>query len=172
MRSDNYFSKDLYQIPVKNLAGKTTTLAPYRGKVMLIVNVASRCGFTSQYAELQSLYDAFKEEGFVVLGFPCNQFLRQEPDEAQAIKAWTQSCFQITFPLFGKVDVRGRSQAPLYRYLARCIEKKPWILIPWNFTKVLVNSEGRVLKRFLPTTAIEVIRQEIIHLLPGQNKHF
>lgn len=163
--SSKHFSSDLYQIPVIDIDGKTTTLAPYRGKVMLIVNVASRCGFTPQYAELQDLYEGFKEKGFVVLGFPCNQFFRQEPDEGKVIKAWTKRCFQVTFPLFAKVDVRGKSQAPIYRYLAGHIEKKPWVLIPWNFTKVLVSSEGQVLKRFLPTTSIEVIRQEVIKLL-------
>ena len=156
----------LYDIPVSTIHGETTTLRTYQGKVMLIVNVASRCGFTSQYAELEALYQDFQGHGFVVLGFPCDQFMHQEPGSNAEIKAFAESCFRVTFPLFAKVDVKGEGQSPLYAYLAKHIEKRPIKFIPWNFTKILVDAQGRVLQRYLPITSFKTIRKAVENLLP------
>jgi len=156
----------IYKVPVLAMNGESTTLEPYQGQVMLIVNVASRCGFTPQYTELESMYRDYQKRGFVVLGFPCDQFMNQEPGGNQDIKAFAESCFRVTFPLFGKIDVRGKQQAPIYAYLKKHIEKWFFIFIPWNFTKVLVDSEGRVLRRFLPMTSIKTVRAAIEAILP------
>lgn len=156
---------ELYTLPLKTIEGETTTLEAYQGKILLIVNVASRCGFTSQYQDLEALHREYAKQGVCVLGFPCNQFLNQEPGEAEAIKQFATSCFRVTFPLFEKIDVKGTKQSPLYAYLAKHIEKKPWIFVPWNFTKILVGQDGRVLQQFLPTTKISVVRKKIDALL-------
>jgi glutathione peroxidase len=158
---------ELYAIPFKTIDGETTTLAPYRGKVLLIVNVASRCGFTSQYKDLEALHREYHKEGVRVLGFPCNQFLNQEPGDASSIKAFTTSCFRITFPLFEKLCVKGPKQSPLYAYLKQHIEKKPWIFVPWNFTKILVSPDGRVLQQFSPIKKPSTIQETIDGLLKG-----
>ncbi len=157
--------KSLYEIPIKQLDGTETTLAPFAGQVLLIVNVASRCGFTRQYQALEALYQTYHADGLQVLGFPCNQFLRQEPGDSQSIHAFTQSCFRITFPLFEKIDVKGPHQSPLYAYLASHIQKKPWVFIPWNFSKILVSPKGEVLRQFSPFTAPEKITPYIKQLL-------
>ncbi len=155
----------LYDIPLLTIDGQETTLEPYQGKVLLIVNVASRCGFTPQYRVLQQLYEDYQSRGFSVLGFPCNQFLHQEPSNNKEIKTFANDCFRTTFPLFAKLNVKGTQQSPLYHYLAKHIEKKPWIFIPWNFTKVLVDQKGHVLKRYLPTTSIKKIRHDLDRML-------
>ncbi|KTD33367.1 glutathione peroxidase [Legionella nautarum] len=160
---------NLYTTEVTTIGGQSMTLEPFQGQVLLIVNVASRCGFTPQYAELETLYREFKTRGFSILAFPCDQFLHQEPGSNQEIQAFAESCFNISFPLFAKIDVKGKEQAPLYTYLAKHIEKKPWKFIPWNFTKILVDTQGRVLKRYLPTTSFKKIRKEIEPLLPVSN---
>ncbi|MCH9756349.1 MAG: redoxin domain-containing protein [Gammaproteobacteria bacterium] len=157
--------KALYDIPLKTLDGTKTTLAPYQGDILLIVNVASRCGFTSQYKALEQFYRDYKELGVQVLGFPCNQFLHQESGDAKAIQQFTESCFNITFPLFEKINVKGPHQSPLYAYLAQHIQKKPWIFIPWNFTKILISRNGDVLKQFLPLTTPAQIEKSIQQLL-------
>ncbi len=157
---------DLYHIPLASSTGQSVNLEPYKNQVILIVNVASRCGFTPQYAELETLYRDYKDRGFTVLGFPCNQFLKQEPGTDEEIQTFAQSCYRVTFPLFSKIDVKGKDQSPLYNYLSKNMEKKPWKFIPWNFTKILVDPNGRVLKRFLPTTAFKTLREEIEPLLP------
>ncbi|MDX2345527.1 MAG: redoxin domain-containing protein [Legionella sp.] len=157
--------KKLYQIPLKTLGGKQATLAPYAGDILLIVNVASRCGFTKQYKALEALYQEHKAHGVQVLGFPCNQFLNQEPGDKQQIQAFTDSCFRITFPLFEKINVKGKNQSPLYTYLAQHIQKKPLVFVPWNFTKILVSREGDILRQFLPTTSPQKISKHIQQLL-------
>lgn len=156
----------LYTTAVKAMNGDMTNLEAYVGQVLLIVNVASRCGFTPQYAELETLYRQYNSRGFTVLGFPCDQFLHQEPGGNDEIKAFAKSCYQITFPLFAKIEVKGKQQAPLYAYLAKHIKKRPWKFIPWNFTKILVDTQGNVLKRYLPTTSFKTIHNEIALLLP------
>ncbi|WP_051555204.1 glutathione peroxidase [Legionella fairfieldensis] len=154
----------LYTIPILTMNGTTTTLDAYQNQVLLIVNMASRCGFTPQYKELEALYQDYKAQGFSVLGFPCDQFMHQEPGSNKEIKALAESCYKITFPLFAKIDVKGSNQAPLYTYLTQHIQKKPWKLIPWNFTKFLVDAEGNVLKRYLPITSFKKIREELERL--------
>lgn len=151
----------LYDIPITAIDGTETTLKPYQGQVLLIVNVASLCGFTPQYAELQTLYQDYQSRGFSVLGFPCDQFLHQEPGTNQEIKDNAQQCYRITFPLFAKIDVTGKHRAPLYDYIGTHIQKKPIKLIPWNFTKVLIDRQGNVLQRYLPTTSFKTIRKAI-----------
>ena len=163
----NSKENELFEIPVTDIVGKTTTLKPYIGKVMLIVNVASRCGFTSQYKELEQLYLDYKSRGLVVLGFPCDQFLHQEPGQNKQIKEFAESCYRVTFPRFAKINVIGDKRSPIYSYLAKNIEKKPLILIPWNFTKILVDANGKILKRYLPTKSFKAIREEIETLLPA-----
>jgi glutathione peroxidase len=152
---------NIYTIPLKTLDGTETTLAPYQGDMLLIVNVASRCGFTSQYKALEALHQDYQARGLHVLGFPCNQFLHQEPGDADTIQHFTSSCFHITFPLFEKTQAKGQNQSPLYAYLEQHIEKKPWLFVPWNFTKILVGRDGRVLQHFLPTTRLTYIKHTI-----------
>ena len=134
MNQQDYEHNELYDIPLTTIDGKTTSLSPYHGQVMLIVNVASRCGFTPQYAELEALHQDYQHRGLVVLGFPCNQFLHQEPDTNEAIKTFAESCFRVTFPLFAKIDVKGAKQSPLYAWLRKHLKKRPLKFIPWNFT--------------------------------------
>lgn len=155
----------IFDIPVFSTDGQETTLKPYAGKVLLIVNVASKCGFTKQYTELEVMYRDFQSRGFVVLGFPCNQFMQQEPKSNQEIKEFASSCFNVTFPLFAKLDVKGTSQAPLYAYLSEHLEKKPWKFVPWNFTKIIVDREGRVLRQFLPVAPMKKVRKAVEALL-------
>lgn len=166
MPNHQHLNEDLYQIPLTTTEGSSVNLKPYQNQVLLIVNVASLCGFTPQYADLETLYREYKDRGFTVLGFPCDQFLHQEPGSNKEIKAFAESCYRVTFPLFAKLKVKGKEQSPLYQYLAKHIEKKPWKFIPWNFTKILVDADGRILKRFLPTTSFKKIRAEIESLLP------
>lgn len=151
----------LYDLSVMGINGEETTLKPYEHRVLLIVNVASRCGFTSQYAELEALYREYEPHGLTVLGFPCDQFAHQEPEDNAAIKAFAESCFQVTFPLFAKLSVKGEQRAPLYSYLAKHIEKKPFKFIPWNFTKILVDAQGHVLRQYLPTASFKTIKKAI-----------
>jgi glutathione peroxidase len=158
-------SRSIYDVPVIAGAGETTTLAPYRGKILLIVNVASRCGFTAQYKALETLHQQYQSEGLVVLGFPCNQFKQQEPRTHAEIEAFVKQCFRITFPLFEKVDVKGDAQSQLYHYLETHIQNKPWFFIPWNFSKILVDADGHVLRQFLPFTSFKTIEKAIKKLL-------
>lgn len=143
----------LYDIPVTTIDGRTTTLAEYRGKVLLIVNVAGKCGFTGQYEGLEKLYKEHAERGLVVLGFPCNQFLSQEPGTDAEIQAFCTTKFNVTFPMFAKIDVNGPNAHPLYRYLKSA---RPGLLgftaIKWNFTKFLVNRAGDVVARYSAAT--------------------
>jgi len=139
----------LYDIPVTTIEGTATTLEPYRGRVLLIVNVASKCSFTPQYAGLEALYREYKDRGLVVLGFPCNQFLRQEPGSEADVKQFCSRRYNVTFPMFAKVAVNGPNAHPLYRHLK---EHRPGSLgtgaVKWNFTKFLVDRDGNVVKRY------------------------
>ncbi len=142
----------IYDTPVTTLDGVTTTLADRRGQVLLIVNTASQCGFTPQYAGLEQLHRTFGLRGFAVLGFPCNQFGDQEPGDADEIRRFCSLTYDVTFPLFAKVDVNGPGTHPLWAHLKR---ERPGLLgteaIKWNFTKFLVGRDGGVLARFAPT---------------------
>jgi glutathione peroxidase len=137
----------IYDIPVKDIDGKPTTLSAYKGKVLLIVNVASRCGFTPQYTALEATYKKYSDQGFVILGFPCNQFGGQEPGSDAEIKEFCTSKFAVTFPLFDKIEVNGENRHPLYEQLAGKDSPFPG-KIGWNFTKFLIGKDGQILKRF------------------------
>ncbi|RZT41174.1 glutathione peroxidase [Cupriavidus agavae] len=161
---------NVYDFEASSLAGKPVSLEAFRGKVLLIVNTASECGFTPQYAGLQTLQDSYQTRGFDVLGFPCNQFGKQEPGDAEQIGAFCESRFQVTFPMFGKIDVNGADAHPLYKWLTA---EKPGLLgtqaIKWNFTKFLLRRDGTIFKRYAPTTKPDEIRADIEALLadPG-----
>ncbi|STX30134.1 glutathione peroxidase [Legionella beliardensis] len=162
-----FSNASIYDVPIKCMDGQEITLQGYKGQVLLIVNVASRCGFTSQYTQLESLYRDYHAKGFNLLGFPCNQFLAQEPGSDAQIKAFATNCYQVTFPLFAKIDVKGEKQALIYHYLSKHIRKKPLKFVPWNFTKILVDSQGNVVKQYLPITSFDKIRKDIERLLTG-----
>jgi len=156
----------IYEIEVKTIDGKAQRLADYRGKTLLIVNVASQCGFTPQYAGLEALYRKYRDRGFVVLGFPCNQFGRQEPGTEQEIQQFCSSTYDVTFPLFAKVEVNGKATHPLY---SRLKSASPGLLgteaIKWNFTKFLVNGNGEVVERYAPSVTPEKIDGAVADLL-------
>ena len=152
----------IYKFSVKTLAGKKQTLADCKGKVMLIVNTASACGFTPQYKGLEKLHRTYGARGLAVLGFPCNQFGAQEPGSAAEIAAFCEKNYGVTFALFAKVDVNGDAAHPLFDFLKKA---KPGLLgteaIKWNFTKFLVGKDGRVIDRFAPQTKPEDLGAEI-----------
>jgi glutathione peroxidase len=141
----------LYDIPLKTLDGKDATLKEHEGKVMLIVNVASRCGNTKQYTELQKLHEDFAKDGLAVLGFPCNDFGKQEPGTAEEIKTFCTTKYNVTFPMYEKLVVKGPDKHPLYQELSG--EKSPFPGdVKWNFGKFLVDKKGRIIARFEPKT--------------------
>jgi len=156
----------LYDFNATLLDGTSLSLDMYRGKVLLILNTASACGFTPQYAGLETLYRKWQDAGLVVLGFPCNQFGAQEPGDAATIDQFCQANFGVSFPLFAKIDVNGENAHPLYVWLK---QSAPGVLgteaIKWNFTKFLVNREGKVIERYAPTTKPEDIAGAIEALL-------
>ena len=148
---------NIYDISVKSRDGKEVALKDYEGKVLLIVNTATGCGFTPQYTGLQKLYDTYKDKGFEILDFPCNQFANQAPGSDDDIHTFCTGRFGITFPQFAKIDVNGKNEDPLYTYLK---SKKGGLFssrIKWNFTKFLVGKDGTVIKRFGPTETPESI---------------
>jgi len=140
---------NLYEIEVTNIDGRRQRMADFAGKVLLIVNVASKCGFTPQYEGLESLYRQFADRGFAVLGFPCDQFGHQEPGDEAQIKNFCSLQYDVTFPMFAKIEVNGNHTHPLYQLLKK---SAPGVLgteaIKWNFTKFLIDREGRVIKRY------------------------
>lgn len=143
----------LFDIEVKSITGEVYTLNRYAGKVLLIVNVASKCGFTPQYAGLEALWRTYRDRGLVVLGFPCDQFAHQEPGDDAEIASFCRLHYDVTFPLFAKIQVNGEQAHPLYQALKKA---KPGLLgieaIKWNFTKFLVDAEGSVVGRYAPNT--------------------
>ena len=152
----------IYDFAVKDIHGKTVKLDAYKGKPLLIVNTASKCGFTPQYKGLEALYRKYKDQGLEVLGFPCNQFGGQEPGGEKEIAQFCELNFGVTFPMFAKVDVNGDGAAPLYRFLKA---EKPGLLgseaIKWNFTKFLVDRDGNVVKRYAPNDTPESIAKDV-----------
>jgi glutathione peroxidase len=156
----------IYDFQATSLDGKPVDLSAYRGKVLLIVNTASECGFTPQYKGLEQVYEQLRDRGLVVLGFPCNQFGKQEPGSETDIGAFCEKNFGVTFPMFAKIDVNGDDTHPLYKYLK---EQAPGLLgtqaIKWNFTKFLVNKDGKVVERYAPQTKPEEIAGDIEKLL-------
>jgi glutathione peroxidase len=152
----------LYDFTAKTIDGVDRPFASYRGKPLLVVNVASKCGFTPQYAGLEALYRKFHGQGLEVLGFPCDQFGHQEPGDASDIKSFCSTNYDVTFPMFAKIDVNGTNAHPLYRWLK---SEKAGVLgteaIKWNFTKFLVDRAGNVVKRYAPTDTPEKIEKDL-----------
>src|SRR3984885_3649172 len=144
--------KSIYDFTLPLLNGKDAPLADYKGKVILVVNVASRCGFTPQYSALESIYEKYKDQGFVILGFPANNFGSQEPGTNAEIKNFCSAKYNVTFPMYAKVSVKGDDQTPLYKYLTESANPTAAGEIKWNFTKFLVDRNGRVVQRFEPET--------------------
>jgi glutathione peroxidase len=152
----------VYDFSADTLAGKSVSLSEFKGKVLLIVNTASKCGFTPQYKGLEELYDKYQAQGLEILGFPCNQFGSQEPGSATDIQSFCEMNYGVKFPLFAKIDVNGAHAHPLYTHLKT---EAPGILglkdIKWNFTKFLIGRDGAVLERFAPTTPPQSIEADI-----------
>lgn len=155
----------IYDIKVKNSHGELESLKKYKGQVLLIVNTASKCGFTPQFEGLQKLYDTYKEKGFVVLGFPSDEFMNQEFDNQSEILNFCQTNYQVSFPMYYKTNVKGPNKNELYKYLTS--EKKGLLgeEIKWNFTKFLIDQNGNVVKRYSPQTKPESIKSDIEKLL-------
>ncbi|EKF73859.1 glutathione peroxidase [Alcanivorax hongdengensis A-11-3] len=156
----------IYDFQAHTLGGEEKSLADFRGKVLLIVNTASKCGFTPQYKGLEALYDTYKDQGLEILGFPCNQFGKQEPGGAEEIGAFCEKNYGVSFTMFDKIDVNGDGTHPLYQYLK---QEATGVLgsksIKWNFTKFLINRDGKVLKRYAPTDKPESLEKDIKALL-------
>jgi glutathione peroxidase len=152
----------LYEIDAKTIDGATRKLRDYAGKTLLIVNVASKCGFTPQYAGLEALYKKYADKGLVILGFPCNQFGAQEPGSESEIASFCSATYGVTFPMFAKIDVNGEKAHPLYKLLKH---EAPGLLgseaIKWNFTKFLIDKSGKVVKRYAPTDAPQSLEKDI-----------
>lgn len=151
----------IYDIAVKTISGQETTLASYKGSVLLIVNTASACGLTPQYKGLQELYETYRDRGLVVLGFPCNQFAQQEPGTEEEIAAFCERNYGVSFPLFAKIDVNGPNAHPLYQYLKSHAPSGEDQEIEWNFAKFLVDRDGQVVKRIDPRTKPEELTEII-----------
>ena len=155
----------IYDFAAKSLAGEDVSLKQFAGQVLLIVNTASACGFTPQYKGLEKLQQAYGPRGFSVLGFPCNQFGRQEPGNAAQIQQFCTSNYAVSFPMFGKIDVNGDHAHPLYQYLKGAKSGLLGPSIKWNFTKFLIDRSGKVVARHAPTTTPEALTREIEALL-------
>ncbi|UJL46991.1 glutathione peroxidase [Virgibacillus sp. NKC19-16] len=157
----------IYDFSVKTMLGNEKSLADYKGKTLLIVNTASKCGFTPQFEGLQNVYDQFKDQDFEILGFPCNQFNNQDPGSEEEISQFCERNYGVTFPMFSKVDVKGEDAHPLFNYLTT--EEKGMLTkdIKWNFTKFLVNKNGEVIDRFAPQTKPENMVKDIEKAIKG-----
>tara|TARA_B100001094_G_scaffold295291_1_gene316549 strand:- start:32642 stop:33142 length:501 start_codon:yes stop_codon:yes gene_type:complete len=159
--------QDIYDIEVTDIEGQTYPLERYRGKVLLIVNTASRCGFTSQYKELESLYQKYNDQGLVILAFPCNQFGQQEPDDETAIQNFCELNFGVTFPLHQKIEVNGQNTHPLYQVLKKSARGFLFTQqIKWNFTKFIVNTEGQIITRFAPQDSMCKVERALREAMP------
>ena len=157
---------NLFDIPCTTLGGEVKTLADFGGKAVLVVNTASKCGFTPQYKGLEALWQQYADQGLVILGFPCNQFGQQEPGDEAVISQFCELNFGVTFPLFKKIEVNGSQAHPLFIQLKK---RAPGLLgsqgIKWNFTKFLVSGDGKSVKRYAPTTKPEALKADIEALL-------
>jgi len=158
--------ESIYDFSVRDIKGNEASMADYKGKVLLIVNTASKCGFTPQFEGLQALHEELGDRGFEVLGFPCNQFMNQDPANEDAISQFCSLNYGVSFPMFAKVDVNGDGAHPLFQFLKR--EAKGLMgseKVKWNFTKFLVNRDGQVIRRYAPTAKPADIRSDIEKLL-------
>lgn len=151
----------IYDYSANTITDEKKSLADYKGNVVLIVNTASECGFTPQYEGLQNLYEKYHDQGFEILGFPCNQFGKQEPGANEEIESFCQKNYGVTFPMFAKVDVKGEGAHPLFKYLTDEASGMLTDQIKWNFTKFLVNREGQVIDRYAPQTKPEKLQDDI-----------
>lgn len=158
---------NVYQFEAELLEGENKSFSDYQGKVLLIVNTASKCGFTPQFAGLEKLYEQYKDKGFEVLGFPCNQFGGQDPGSNDQIGAFCQKNYGVSFPMFAKVDVKGPEAHVIFRYLTNNSKGILGNGIKWNFTKFLINKNGQVINRYAPTTKPEDIAADIENALAG-----
>jgi len=158
----------IYSFTLNSIDGKPAPLADYKGKVVLVVNVASQCGYTPQYSALEATYEKYKDQGFVILGFPANNFGAQEPGTNEEIKTFCTRKYSVTFPMYAKISVKGADQAPLYAYLTK--ETGPGLTgdIKWNFTKFLIDRDGKVVHRFEP--AITPDSKEVVSAIEKQLK--
>ena len=156
----------VYDFEARNIDGNAQKLDQYKGKALLVVNVASKCGFTPQYKGLEQIYRKFKDRGFEILGFPCDQFGHQEPGNEEEIKQFCSTTYDVSFPMFAKVDVNGEKAHPLYQYLKH---EKPGVLgtekIKWNFTKFLIDKNGKVMERYAPTDTPAAIAKDLEKVL-------
>lgn len=157
--------QNIYNFDVKNIQGENLKLNQYKGKVILIVNTASKCGLTPQYEGLEALYQKYKDQGFVILAFPCNQFMGQEPGTAEEIEKFCSTKYNITFPLFDKIKVNGDDADPLYKYLKETLVREGKNDIKWNFEKFLIDRNGTPVERFLPTNKPQTLEPNIEKLL-------
>jgi len=155
-------SMSVYNFTVQNSKGEAVKLSDYKGKTLLIVNVASKCGFTKQYKPLEVMYEKYKDKDFVILGFPCNQFAGQEPGTNDEIQSFCQLNYGVTFPVFGKLKVNGKEAHPLYQYLKEQTGGKS---IKWNFNKFLIDKDGKVIKRYLSGDSLEGLETDIKAIL-------
>lgn len=158
-------TQSIYDFSVPTSSGEQQSLRDYQGKVVLIVNTASKCGFTPQYEGLQRLHDKYSERGLVVVAMPCNQFGAQEPGSNAAVQEFCQLNYGLSFPVMGKIEVNGSGQHPLYAHLTKQAKGLITDSIKWNFTKFLVNRDGQVIERFAPVTKPEAISKNIEELL-------
>ncbi len=158
-------AQNIYQFKTKTIQGKEISLKQYEGKVILIVNTASKCGFTPQYKGLEELYKDLKDKGLVILGFPCNQFASQEPGSAEEISKFCSLNYGVTFPMFMKIDVNGKNTDPIYKYLKNVLPGTLGNDIKWNFTKFLLDRHGKPIKRYGSSTEPKDILKDIEYLL-------
>jgi len=162
-------SSPFYNFEMKGIKGEPQKFDQFKGKVVLVVNVASKCGYTPQYKDLEALYQKYKDQGFVIIGFPCNQFAHQEPSDEAGIQEFCSRTYNVTFPLFSKISVNGDNTAPLYQWLKHEI---PGIFgtegIKWNFSKFLVGRDGRALKRYSSTDIGASLDKDVVKALNNQ----
>lgn len=157
--------QSIYEFTMDDIKGNKVPLSDYQGKVLLIVNTASKCGFTPQFEGLEALYEEYKDQGFVVLGFPSNQFLHQDPGSNEEIATFCQANYGVSFPMFAKIDVNGEHAAPLYEYLKSNVPNEKYKKIGWNFTKFLIGKDGKPLKRYKSKIKPKEIATDIEQLL-------
>lgn len=158
---------NIYQYEAELLEGQNKKLSDYEGQVLLVVNTASKCGFTPQFSGLEKLYEKYNDQGFTVLGFPCNQFGSQDPGNNEEIGEYCQRNYGVSFPMFAKVDVKGPEAHVIFRYLTNNSKGILGSGIKWNFTKFLIGKDGKVLNRYAPTTKPEAIEEDIQKALAG-----
>lgn len=156
---------EFYQFSAKSIKGDNVPMIEFKGKTVLVVNTASKCGFTPQFDGLEKLYQTYKDHGFVILGFPCNQFLNQEPGDEKSIEEGCLLNYGVTFPMFSKINVNGDNAHPIFKYLKQELRGILGSTIEWNFTKFVINSEGKPVKRFAPVTTPEELGKYIKRII-------